>query len=72
LKTMQSRTELFAVRLTTEEAEMLLALAERHCSSGAAVVRQGIKQMAEQAGMMMPAKEKMSGGTNSQARAAAQ
>lgn len=65
------RSEVYMVRMTPAEADAMMTLAEHQCTSGAAILRQGLKRLIEESGIM-PAVEKMSAGTNSQARAGAQ
>ena len=65
------RSESYMLRISPAEAETLKAVAKHQCTSGAAILRLGLKRMAEEVGIT-PAMEKQSDGTTCQARAAAQ
>lgn len=57
------------VRMTPAEVDAMMMLAEEQRTSGAAILRQGLKRLIDDSGVAL---EKMSGGQFSQDRAAAQ
>lgn len=64
------KSVLFAVRMTPAEVDAMTALAEEQRTSSGAILRQGLKRLIEESGIM-PAVEMKSGGLVSQDRAAA-
>ena len=51
MKTKPTRSEVYMVRLSPSEAAALIALSEDKCTSGAAILRQGLKLLAMESGI---------------------
>ena len=53
MKTKPTRSEVYMVRLTPDEAAQLIRLADERCTSGAAILRQGLRLLAIESGIAL-------------------